>query len=234
MTDKKPLRVFVKGNDDLRSTLLAKDSGGSNLDQGLAEKLLSEFGGAGRIEILHEPSHGVAAWMTAMDTARSVEDGTALYDFAPDIVITSIVPEIELMTAPETEARDRFEQSATILIDRIKEEVGAHILIYNPSSVDRSRHVSNYHGLDEEPVTLRIHRLSLALLQLSNMEGISIIDVDRIIAEIGAAANVDQSGAFSEQACVAIRDEVARVLDDYGFFDERELVVQMGRRSRST
>ena len=77
---------------------------------------------------------------------------------------------------------------------------------------------------------LRLHKLGLALLELSIQEGISLIDVDRQLAELGAQRHVRAAGRYSEEAYQTIGREFVRVLEDIGFFENRPLIQQLGQR----
>ncbi|HLF04737.1 MAG TPA: hypothetical protein VI855_05920, partial [Dehalococcoidia bacterium] len=116
------------------------------------------------------------------------------------------------------------------LIQEIKHRLGAHVIIYNCSSVDPEDTMSNYHGIKADPVALRIHKLNLALMQLSIREGISIIDVDRLIAELGGEQHVIKAMTYSNTALEAMGKEFLRVVEDIGFFEKRPLVMQAGRQ----
>lgn len=118
------------------------------------------------------------------------------------------------------------------LIPAIKERVGAHVIVFTVSSYDPDDAVHAYAGRAETPVE-RIHRLNLTLIQLSTHEGISLIDVDRIIAELGGAAHVPQRLVYSDEALTALRHEFQRVLADIGFFERRPLVLQVGQRKKA-
>ena len=116
------------------------------------------------------------------------------------------------------------------LIQEIKHRLGAHVIIYNCSSVDPEDTMSNYHGIKADPVALRIHKLNLALMQLSIREGISIVDVDRLIAELGGEQHVIKAMTYSNTALEIIGKEFLRVVEDIGFFEKRPLVMQAGRQ----
>jgi hypothetical protein len=66
-------------------------------------------------------------------------------------------------------------------------------------------------------------------MELSVREGISVIDVERLVAEHGASRHVLQAGRYSPQVNQAICQELLRVLEDIGFFEDRPLVMQVGR-----
>ena len=56
-------------------------------------------------------------------------------------------------------------------------------------------------------------------LELSELEGISIVDVDRALAELGAEQNVLDTCTYSETGRAALLEELVRVIDDIGFFE---------------
>jgi hypothetical protein len=126
---------------------------------------------------------------------------------------------------PTTQAAENFIR----LVQRIKERIEAHVLVYNCSTIDPHDHIDNYHG-KEDNNELRTHKLNLALMQLSVEEGISIIDVDRLTAEMGGQENVLSWCGYSDEAYEAIGQEFLRVLEDIGFFENRPLVMQLGRK----
>ncbi len=85
--------------------------------------------------------------------------------------------------------------------------------------------------MDQTPA-LFVQHLNCSLIRLSVLDGLSIIDADRIMSEIGGQSNVEEVLVYSTQACDLLCEELVRVLDDYGFFDDRPLLTQAGRRDR--
>jgi hypothetical protein len=111
----------------------------------------------------------------------------------------------------------------------VKERLDAHVLVHNASTVEPGDQVHNYHGR-EDTWALRVHQFNMALMELSVWEGISFIDVERLVAEHGAYRHVRQPGRYSAEVYEAIRREFRRVLEDIGFFEDRPLVMQVGRK----
>jgi hypothetical protein len=66
------------------------------------------------------------------------------------------------------------------------------------------------------------------LVRVSHDLGISVVDVDRALAEIGAAGKLDAAMVYGPEAAARIADEAVAVLADYGFFDDRPLLEQVG------
>jgi hypothetical protein len=121
-----------------------------------------------------------------------------------------------------------FQENYIRLIRVIKADAGAHVLVVNCSSLDPDDDVCNYHGR-EDTLALRTHRFNLALMEISAREGISIIDVERLISELGGQQHVFRGMQYSKSACEEICGEFLRVLADIGFFEKRPLIAQVGR-----
>jgi hypothetical protein len=113
----------------------------------------------------------------------------------------------------------------------VKQASGAHIIVFNCSPLDPTDQVHNYHRTDDT-LSVRAQRLNFALMQLSTLEGISIIDVERLVAELGGDQHVLQPLLYSAEAYASMCGEFLRVLEDIGFFETRPLVMQVGRRER--
>lgn len=126
---------------------------------------------------------------------------------------------------------DVYKNRLTTLIQALKEKTSAHIIMFGACSFDASQEPHNLNQ-SKETLTMQTHRFNLVMLELSFAEGITFIDVDRELAEMGCAEHVDGRFDYSTQAYQAIRDEFVRVITDVGFFEERPLLVQMGHRSR--
>jgi hypothetical protein len=227
MGGKPRLRVFLKGGADLASSLLPVEYGPS----ACLPELVRQTHDGYDAEVLHEPCGPCHALLVELEAAvknRGAEDAggapTGLVAASPDVVVFSIAADIGT-------GADVFQAAMRKVIRIVKDELGSHVIIYNGSSVVPSERVSNYHRVSVSP-SLQVHRLNLAVLELSVLEGISVIDVDRIIAELGANDHVFGLLEYSAEACRALSREFLRVLDDYGFFEPRPLLVQMGAPER--
>ena len=222
------LKLFIVGGADIVDASVSKADGGAKLDLGVREMVASQFPDV-VIETLHEGSSGFADLRSALESGVS-----ALIDAQPHIVLLSIADDVIGLGADGinvVEAVGHIEADLVAVIDLIKEKVGAYVLIANVSTLDPSHEVMNYHDVVEEPASLRAHRLDLMLIGVSHNEGISIIDVDRKIAELGGAVGVVAAFDYSEAGCVTIAAEIVRVIEDYGFFDDRPLLAQVGARA---
>jgi hypothetical protein len=95
-------------------------------------------------------------------------------------------------------------QGLTKIVEKIQARTDAPILIYNVSSIIPGEAVYNYQGLDETYST-RCKRFNLALTDLSRETGVSIVDVDTIIARAGVVRILGDLGVLpvvEEQSCV--------------------------------
>lgn len=230
MTESRHLKLFVKANADIADAVLSRADGGAKLDEGVRELVAAGYPGYS-LDVTAEPSSGFAA---LRDT---LVDGTAtMLAERPDIVVLSIADDVRSLPGRGVAAEETVQgvrQDLVDVIGLVKEKVGAHVLVANVSTIDPADGTHNYHGLTEDPIPLRAHRLAHMLVRVSHEEGISIIDVDRLLAEMGAAHNVEAAMSYSPAACAVIAAEVVRIVEDYGFLDERSLVGQVGAKGAS-
>jgi len=124
---------------------------------------------------------------------------------------------------------EQFKENFTTLIRTVKRRWSAHVIVYNGSTFDPEDRTCNYRDI-QETVALRIHKLNRALMEISVLEGISIVDVDRLIAELGAERHVVGALRYSAEGHRTICKEFLRILEEIGFFENRPLVMQVGHR----
>ncbi len=227
MSENRDLTVLVKANADVADAVLSHSDGGGKLDRGLSDRIAAAHPGV-RLKVSHHPSGGFA------ELRAELESGTSpMIEQSPDIVILSVADDALRPSGDgfgSEQFVNRIRDDLVAAIELIKQHAGAHVLVAGVSTVDPSDQPSNYHDRSEEPFTLRAHRLNLMLVYVSHDEGVSVIDVDRLLAELGAAAGVEAAARYSKDGCERISDEIVRVLDDYGFFDDRPLLAQVGAR----
>ncbi len=101
----------------------------------------------------------------------------------------------------------------------ICERSAAPILIYNVSGGTPVEQVHSHEGLDELFST-RIRRFDLGLIELSRTTGISIIDVDAVLARAGADRLRIDTIHLNGEGSRLVAGEVVRVLDDPGLLSE--------------
>lgn len=231
MGGRRSLRIFLKGGADVVDSLLSLSEGGAKLTRGLLDRVADAYGEAFDVEVRHEAGGGsaqllkevraAAATVRAAGAADQAPVASGILEARPSVVVLSFDPEHDGNVGA-------FGRNMREAVQVLKNDLEAHVIAFNASTVDPADDVSNYRGTAETDA-LRLHRLNLALMRLSVDEGISIIDVDRLLADIGAGTHVQGVLDYSSEACGLICDEFLRVLADYGFFERRPLVAQLGR-----
>ena len=106
------------------------------------------------------------------------------------------------------------------IVTRCRAGSDAPILIYNLSPVVPGEAI-HCHAALEDILATRIRRFNLGLIELSQRTGISIIDVETIVARHGADRLKIDALHLNAEGCRLVAEEVARVLDDLGCFGER-------------
>jgi hypothetical protein len=224
------LKVLLKGGEDMRRAILVSPDG-PQLSPAVGEAVRQRSNGSTELDVRMEAAEPVAAILSELRTGAAAPPspgaprGTLLLDWEPDIVGLSLAADVL-----SAEDADDFFGNGAECIRLMKEHVGAHILLLNASSVNSADLAPNAQRADFQ-LTLKIHKLNQAAIQLSVLEGISLVDVDRMVAEVGADGNVLGTCHYSDALEVDIGNEVVRILDDYGYFEERPLVQQVGRKS---
>ena len=123
----------------------------------------------------------------------------------------------DLLPVPEVAASMH---SLEAVVARLRTRGHMPVLVYNLSSVVPGDTVHDYAGLGET-LSLRIRRFNLALCELSQRIGISVIDVDAIVAQAGVAVAKLDAWHLRAEGARRVAAEVVRVLDDLGCFQSR-------------
>jgi hypothetical protein len=261
MGGKTPLRVFLQGNEDLSTSLLGEPEAFpielSHEPGARSDVLLQQIDGATVPEELPTRDWGKDANFLASQFHSHFFEGPSdvvVLSVQPELSHSLWMHRRSryLLSPPPRWGQDwagaqrtwfvenfvprgflsagQLRENWMRLIRAVKERLDAHVLICNVSTIEPDDQVHNYHGR-KDTWALRAHQVNLALLELSVLEGISLIDTERLVAEHGAYRHVLQAGRYSREVNEAIRTEFLRVLDDVGFFENRPLVMQVGRRN---
>jgi hypothetical protein len=107
------------------------------------------------------------------------------------------------------------------IIQRIRARSDVPILVYNVSTIIPGENVHNYQGLDETYAT-RCKKFNLALTALSMETGISIVDVDAVIARAGADNTKLDAMHLTPEGYRLVAQEVVRILGDLGIISIEE------------
>ncbi len=104
------------------------------------------------------------------------------------------------------------------IIERVRLNSQAPILIYNLSPLAPGPITHCFAGLQDSLAT-RIRRFNLMLVELSEKTGVSIVDVDSVVAKAGADRVKLDVYHLNGEGARLVAEEVVRVLQDYGLFD---------------
>ena len=104
-----------------------------------------------------------------------------------------------------------------VVVARLRRVSAAPVLVYTVSSAVSGEWIHDHAGLVETLAT-RIRRFNLGLVDLSRDTGISIVDVDAIVAQEGARRLTLDPLHLTAEGCRQVAEEVVRVLDDLGCF----------------
>jgi hypothetical protein len=110
---------------------------------------------------------------------------------------------------------DRSMGNFETIIARLRARSAAPILVYNVSAVVPGESIHCHEGLDEI-LSTRMRKFNVALAELSQRTGISVIDVDTIVARAGADRLKVDAVHLTAEGSRLIAEEVVRVLDDLG------------------
>jgi hypothetical protein len=88
----------------------------------------------------------------------------------------------------------------------------AGMVAFNVSTFTPDEKVYSFRGIDHEPLAVTANRLNLVADRLAADSVIDVVNVDRIIAELGAGDHVIAPGRYSETALRAIAEEAYQAL----------------------
>lgn len=114
----------------------------------------------------------------------------------------------------EKTSRQHLERICTT----VRQSTGAHVLLYNLSAAVAREQIHCHAGL-ESILSTRIRRFNLAAIELSQALGISVVDVDAIVARAGADRIKQGVVHLNAEGYRLIAEEVTRILEQLGCFD---------------
>ncbi|CAN5321427.1 MAG: hypothetical protein ACR2JP_11670 [Acidimicrobiia bacterium] len=227
MPDQKQVEVLVAGSLHHVNTMASRPDGGSVLTAGITEIAARRYP-AVRVDLDVEIVAGFD------ELRRRLEAGSGLLgERTPDVVILSVDDEVRRLGSrgPDPASAVEAVRGDLVALTGLFKAAGVRVLVANACTVDPESWPRTYAGLDQEPVGLRAHRLDVMLIEVSHTDGISVIDVDRAIAELGATGRLDAAMVYGAEACERIAEDTVSVLEDYGFLDDRPLLEQVGAGS---
>jgi len=178
--------------------------------------------------------------------------GTRLFDNAADVVVLSIQADVmsrlvrhrsdghffypheadhwqaedrswlvsHYLPAPPLDPQQSMANLAAI-VARIRERGNPLVLIYNLSPIVPWDQPHCYEGLSET-LAERIHRFNLGLVELSRQTGVSIVDVEAIVARAGVDRVKLDAISLNAEGCRLVAGEVLRIIEDHGCFVRSE------------
>jgi len=184
--------------------------------------------------------------------SASAQFSRALFETPADVIVLSLQPDLTTplvrhrrdgylffpnnweswLSADKLWLRDEFEKLDLLpvarsmsnlarIIAQIREHSTVPIMIYNVSSVVPGESVHCHEGL-ADILSTRIRRFNLGLIELSQQTGISVIDVDSVVARSGADRLKLDAVHLTAEGCRLVAEEVVRVLEDFGCFSRGE------------
>jgi hypothetical protein len=147
------------------------------------------------------------------------------------VVVLSVAADLAQRSG-DTDAGDRYLGAMAELVRRLK-LVDTYVILLNGSTLIPGETVSCYRDIPE-PASLTLQRLNAAVMELSPQPGISVLDVDRVIAEVGGDENVTGLLTYSHAAESALCDELVRILRDTLPLGGRAVTEGSGERAPGT
>lgn len=224
MSGANTMRIAVVDTGQLADIVRGRSEGGSRLEEGLASAIARSHPEI-QVEVSVLPKQGSFELRGQIESGESDVVGASY-----DVLVMSVAGEVARVRGRGVTARESIDLIADDLatvIEACKAD-NIRVLVANISTLDPDHQVYTMHGLDEEPFQVLAQRLNLMTTTISQQYGISVIDVDRIIAEAGGDETVFGRLDYNEQGCLLIRDEILRIIEDYGFLDDRPLMDQVG------
>jgi hypothetical protein len=211
-----PLRVLLRVGRDVADAFA-----------GLGAAVAAQTSGTIEVAVTVEPA-ATARDLLAELTTRAHDGPT---DAPPDIAVLSSANDIDGWAASPTasgaDAAEAWREAMRSICAHYKAR-GTRVFVCNASTVVPDDHRSQHHDVPES-TSVFANRLDAALIELSIDEGISILDVDGLVARLGAEEHVCGLASYTDAALEVIGDELVRIIDDYGFFHPRPLLPQRGR-----
>ena len=103
------------------------------------------------------------------------------------------------------------------IVARIRARTAAPILVCNLSAVVPGDNVHCHQGLGDT-LSTRIRRFNVGVAELSQRTGVSVIDIDAVLARAGAARAKLDALHLTAEGCRCVAEETVRVLEDLGCF----------------
>ncbi len=122
-------------------------------------------------------------------------------------------------------------ENLAAVVERVQAERDVPVLVYNMSPIIPGDMVHCHLGLNDIYST-RVKRFNLALIELSQAIGISIVDIDALVARGGADRMKVDAMHLTPAGYEAASNEVVRILSDLGTLDADPVEAKAENRVR--
>jgi hypothetical protein len=161
---------------------------------------------------------GSGGWAATLDSLRS--DPSAEADRI-DVLLTS--------ASAELADPSRHPREALIDLSRsVRERSKGHVIVLNGSTLSgASERGGNDSSGGGEALDLRIKRLNLAIMEVSNATGLSVLDADRLVAETRLPGKVTGPFVYAPEIQAMLRSALASILGALGFAERAAMEVRL-------
>jgi hypothetical protein len=111
---------------------------------------------------------------------------------------------------------NEFIGNLTRIIGLLKENTGAHIIVFNVLTVEPGNLTHNYQFV-KDSLVMRARKFNIALAELSGKLDFSILDVDRVLKKEGVNSQIDYAH-FPPELYRSVAGEAFRIMGDSGIF----------------
>jgi hypothetical protein len=205
------LRLSYVASEDLRALLF----GTAGADTALHEDFAAFLSGATTVEVARV---GAGGWATTLDALRSwpAEGSDGIH-----VLVTSALAEL---ADPSADPNEALASLARFVMERSK----GHVIVVNGSTLAVADEGGGHGGPNGgEPLDLRLRRLNLAIMEVSNATGSSVLDADRLVAETRLPAKVNGALGYSPKILRILRSALVSMLGALGLAERAAMGVRL-------
>ncbi|MEN8239453.1 MAG: hypothetical protein ABFR53_09655 [Actinomycetota bacterium] len=149
--------------------------------------------------------HRKSGWLIQLSSDRLRQWPQSVIDWLHDGF--EPLPNLEV-----AESLENLTRIAEVLTSR-----GHHVVVYNVSTYDPTDRTHRYPGTIDN-YAVRAHQAIVGLEQMAGDAGLSVVDVDGAVAEVGAADNVPAPCQLAAAAIDFVTEEAVLAIDQSGAF----------------
>lgn len=188
------MNVVLVESQDVLASLTRTDSGQTDLSHHLPDASISRL-----------PEHTAVALVEMLSSGEPDSSYSAQLE-AGTAYVVPMLPDLRDPTADPAAVVEDFSRLGDLL-----DAAGACLVILGVSTFEADDNVHDF-TRNNDTFAVRANRLTAGLQKLCAERGYQFVDVDRTIAEIGAAEHAPQPGQFSNKAArFVIEDVIAAI-----------------------